>query len=85
MSNGSQHKKENIGSMFDSIAHRYDFLNHFLSLGIDRYWRRKAINLISLSHRKCEILDVATGTGDLALAAMRLDPVHITGIDISLK
>lgn len=85
MSKGSQHKKESIGSMFDSIAHRYDFLNHFLSLGIDRYWRRKAVKLISLTHRKCEILDVATGTGDLAIAAMKLDPVHITGIDISMK
>lgn len=85
MSNGSSHKKENIGSMFDSIAHSYDFLNHFLSLGIDRYWRRKAVNLISLTHRKCKILDVATGTGDLAIAAVKLDPVRITGIDISMK
>jgi demethylmenaquinone methyltransferase/2-methoxy-6-polyprenyl-1,4-benzoquinol methylase len=85
MNKGSKHKKESIGSMFDSIAHGYDFLNHFLSLGIDRYWRREAINLISLTHTKCEILDVATGTGDLAIAAMKLDPVHITGIDISLK
>jgi len=85
MSNGSQHKTGNIGSMFDSIAHRYDFLNHFLSLGIDRYWRRKAVNLISVTHRNCDILDVATGTGDMAIAAMKLDPVHITGIDISPK
>jgi len=82
---GTSCKKENIGSMFDSIAHSYDFLNHFLSLGIDRCWRRKAIGRVSLTHRNCEILDVATGTGDLALAAMKLEPVSITGIDISGK
>lgn len=85
MRKGTNYKKENIGSMFDSIAHSYDFLNHFLSLGVDKYWRQKAIGRISLTHRNCEILDVATGTGDLALAAMKLEPVSITGIDISGK
>lgn len=85
MRKGAHYKKENVGSMFDSIAHRYDFLNHFLSLGTDRYWRRKAIGKVALTHRKCEILDVATGTGDLAIAAMKLEPVRITGIDISGK
>lgn len=85
MSKGTNYKRGNVGSMFDSIAHSYDFLNHFLSFGIDRYWRRKAIGKVSLTHRNCEILDVATGTGDLALAAMKLEPVSITGIDISGK
>ncbi len=85
MSKVTNYKKENVGSMFDSIAHSYDFLNHFLSFGIDRYWRRKAIGKVSLTHSNCEILDVATGTGDLALAAMKLEPVSITGIDISGK
>jgi len=69
--------------MFDSIANSYDFLNHFLSFGIDRIWRRKAIRIISEAYKNPKILDVATGTGDLAIAAMRIDPIHITGIDIS--
>jgi demethylmenaquinone methyltransferase/2-methoxy-6-polyprenyl-1,4-benzoquinol methylase len=77
--------KSAIGSMFDDIAFRYDFLNHLLSFGIDRLWRKKAIAVISEIHKNPRILDVATGTGDLAVAAMKLDPEHITGIDISLK
>jgi demethylmenaquinone methyltransferase/2-methoxy-6-polyprenyl-1,4-benzoquinol methylase len=77
--------KATIGSMFDDIALRYDFLNHLLSFGIDRFWRRKAIKVISETHKNPRILDVATGTGDLAIAALKLDPVHITGIDISQK
>lgn len=78
-------KKKAVESMFDSIAWRYDFLNHFLSLGIDRLWRKKAIRLIGKSHKPEFILDVATGTGDLAIAAMKLNPLKITGIDISEK
>ena len=78
-------KKAAVGSMFDEIAHSYDFLNHFLSFGIDRLWRRKAIKIISQTHKQCNILDVATGTGDLAIDALKLDPSHITGIDISEK
>ncbi len=74
-----------IGSMFDDIAFRYDFLNHLLSFGIDRFWRKRAIKIISETHITPRILDIATGTGDLAIAAMKLDPVHITGIDISPK
>jgi len=76
-------KKAAVESMFDSIAWRYDFLNHFLSFGIDRLWRRRAIKIISKSHKNPNILDVATGTGDLAIASMKLKPVKITGIDIS--
>jgi demethylmenaquinone methyltransferase/2-methoxy-6-polyprenyl-1,4-benzoquinol methylase len=72
--------------MFDSIAEHYDFLNHFLSFGIDRSWRKKAIREISLiDPHPSKILDVATGTGDLAIEAMKLNPDHITGIDISEK
>ena len=76
----------NTGPMFDSIALHYDFLNHLLSFGIDKSWRRKAIREISLINpHPSKILDVATGTGDLAIAALKLDPGHITGIDISGK
>ncbi len=71
--------------MFDSIAWRYDFLNHLLSFGIDRSWRKRAISIISETHKNPNIIDVATGTGDLAFDAVKLDPVKITGIDISEK
>ena len=77
-------KKEQVADMFDNISGHYDFLNHFLSLGIDRLWRRRAIRLLrSLQPKK--ILDIATGTGDLAIAALKLDPDHVTGVDISNK
>jgi demethylmenaquinone methyltransferase / 2-methoxy-6-polyprenyl-1,4-benzoquinol methylase len=78
-------KREVVESMFDSIAWRYDFLNHFLSFGIDRLWRKRAIKIISKSYKNPNILDVATGTGDLAVAALKLNPSKVTGIDISLK
>ncbi len=78
-------KKASVESMFDSIAWRYDFLNHFLSFNFDRQWRRKAIKVISKSCKSPDIIDVATGTGDLALAAMKLNPSKISGIDISHK
>ncbi|MCX6300816.1 MAG: bifunctional demethylmenaquinone methyltransferase/2-methoxy-6-polyprenyl-1,4-benzoquinol methylase UbiE [Bacteroidia bacterium] len=81
----NQDNKSGIGSMFDDIALRYDFLNHLLSFGIDHFWRRKAIKVVSETYKNPRILDVATGTGDLAIAALKLDPVHITGIDISQK
>lgn len=78
----SQEKKTQIAKMFNNIAWRYDFLNHFLSFGTDHYWRRKAINLLKKEKPKF-ILDIATGTADLALAAMKLNPEKIYGIDIS--
>jgi len=75
-------KKEMVRQMFNSIAHRYDFLNHFLSFGIDRLWRKKAMKIIRrLPHKT--ILDVATGTGDMSILASRLDTTTIVGIDIS--
>jgi demethylmenaquinone methyltransferase/2-methoxy-6-polyprenyl-1,4-benzoquinol methylase len=77
--------KEFIGPMFDSIAWRYDLLNHLLSLGIDRLWRRKAISRIPLRYENPRIIDIATGTGDFAIEAMKLHPSQITGIDISEK
>jgi demethylmenaquinone methyltransferase / 2-methoxy-6-polyprenyl-1,4-benzoquinol methylase len=75
-------KKEQVARMFDNISHRYDFLNHFLSLGIDKHWRRKAIRLL-VPHNPRIILDVATGTGDFALQALTLKPEQIIGVDIS--
>jgi demethylmenaquinone methyltransferase/2-methoxy-6-polyprenyl-1,4-benzoquinol methylase len=75
-------KKDQVAKMFNSISHRYDFLNHFLSLGIDRMWRKKAVKLLA-PFKPGLILDVATGTGDFALETLSLKPSHITGIDIS--
>lgn len=75
-------KKEQIEEMFDSIAPRYDLLNRVLSMGIDQGWRRKAVSLIEPYHPK-EILDMATGTADLALLATRLDPTRVVGVDLS--
>ncbi len=74
-----------VGPMFDSIAGSYDFLNHFLSFGTDRYWRRKAIKTLVDRYKDPAILDVATGTADLAISALKLIPRKITGIDISEK
>ncbi len=75
-------KKEQVAEMFNDISGKYDFLNHFFSLGIDHIWRRKAISAIAPVHPK-KILDVATGTGDLAIAAVKLHPDQITGVDIA--
>jgi demethylmenaquinone methyltransferase/2-methoxy-6-polyprenyl-1,4-benzoquinol methylase len=76
-------KKEQIAAMFNDIAFRYDFLNHFMSLGIDVLWRKKALKQLKTLQPK-HMLDVATGTGDFAIMANQiLHPDHITGIDIS--
>ena len=78
----SSAKKQQVAKMFISISDRYDFLNHFLSLGIDILWRRKAISLLKEIQPKV-ILDVATGTGDFSIEALRLKPQKIIGVDIS--
>ena len=79
----SESKKKQVEKMFDKIAFRYDFLNRFLSAGIDIGWRKKAIKLL-LPAKPERILDVATGTGDFALTSYEiLKPGKITGIDIS--
>lgn len=76
-------KKKQVENMFDKIAFRYDFLNRFLSAGIDVGWRKKAINKL-VSAKPENILDVATGTGDFAITSYEiLKPKKITGIDIS--
>jgi|TARA_B110000879_G_scaffold115991_1_gene154277 demethylmenaquinone methyltransferase/2-methoxy-6-polyprenyl-1,4-benzoquinol methylase len=75
-------KKEQVAEMFDNIAHKYDFLNHILSMGIDILWRKKAIQLLK-PYKPKQILDIATGTGDFALEALALNPDKIIGADIS--
>ncbi len=68
--------------LFDSIAYRYDLLNHLLSGGVDFYWRRRAVeHLVSLQPKV--ILDVATGTADFAIATLRLHPERVVGVDIA--
>jgi len=79
-----EQKKQQVEQMFDHIAPKYDFLNHFLSLGIDRLWRKTAIRILS-GYKSDYILDVATGTGDFAIAASKLKPVKIVGYDISAQ
>src|SRR5437870_2582595 len=75
---------ERISGMFDAIAGRYDFLNHFLSAGIDRRWRRRAVASLALTGRE-RVLDLCTGTGDLAIAALRARPgaAFVVGVDFA--
>ena len=81
--NASGDKKEQVKQMFDNISDKYDFLNHFLSLGIDKLWRKKIIHLMK-PNRPTRILDVATGTGDLLLLqAQKLRPKRLVGLDLS--
>lgn len=75
-------KKEQVATMFDNIAPKYDFLNQLLSMGIHKGWRRKAVNLLKEVQPK-NILDIATGTGDFAIEAMKLNPDKVVGVDIS--
>lgn len=75
-------KKEEVAEMFDNISAKYDFLNHFLSLGIDKLWRKKAIKMLRPVEPK-RIIDLATGTGDFAIAALKLNPDEVIGVDIS--
>ncbi len=75
-------KKTRIVKMFNNISTRYDLLNHVLSFGIDTIWRRKAIRMLAPFEPQT-ILDAATGTGDLAIAACRIKPKKVIGIDIT--
>src|SRR5882757_1786739 len=87
----NEEKKSYVRAMFSDIAKRYDFLNHFLSFGMDYYWRRKAVKIIkkhfdnqpsTIDHR--QILDIACGTGDLSFEILRQIPnASITGIDLA--
>lgn len=75
-------KNQQVAKMFDAISGRYDFLNSLLSAGIHKGWRKKCVKLLEAKLPK-SILDVATGTGDFAIACAALKPDKITGIDIS--
>ena len=78
-------KRDHVEAMFDEIAPRYDLLNRLLSFGIDRGWRRKAVALLgdALDGRPERLLDVATGTADLAIEALSLGAREVVGVDIS--
>ncbi len=80
--NSDRSKKEEVAEMFNNISGRYDFLNHFLSLGIDNLWRARAVKELREINPK-KILDIATGTGDFAIANLKLKPEEVVGIDIS--
>lgn len=76
-------EKELVKEMFDDIAPKYDFLNHFLSFGIDKSWRKKAVKMLKDSSPE-HVLDVATGTGDFAIRLNKDLGSKVTGIDISV-
>jgi demethylmenaquinone methyltransferase/2-methoxy-6-polyprenyl-1,4-benzoquinol methylase len=78
-------KAEDIEKMFDAVAPRYDLLNRILSFGIDRYWRTRAVRLLA-DEQPTRVLDVATGTADLAIKAERtLHPREVVGVDLSAE
>lgn len=80
--NQNSSKKEQVATMFNNISKRYDLLNHLLSLGIDIYWRKQAIQMLKPENPK-NILDIATGTGDFAIEALAIKPDKVIGVDIS--
>ena len=77
-------KKSQVRRIFDSISHRYDFLNHFLSAGVDFYWRKKAIKFSGMSSES-KLLDIACGTGDFAITAKKFGVEKIFGADLSFN
>ena len=77
-------RKRAVRDMFNAIARRYDLLNHLLSAGVDIYWRRRALSLVRHEAPR-RLLDVATGTGDFAIAARRLGAERIVAADVALE
>ena len=75
-------KKKFVRKMFDDISPRYDFLNHFLSLGTDIYWRKKFIKKLDIDNDTI-VLDVACGTGDVCFEILKHHDITVTGLDIS--
>ena len=80
--NSEQSKRDQVEEMFDNISPRYDLLNHLLSANVDKIWRRRSIKKLR-TYQPTNILDIATGTGDFAIAATKIRGTKITGIDIS--
>ncbi len=80
--NSDLSKKAQVAQMFDNISEKYDFLNHFLSMGIDVGWRKKVVKIIG-EQNPDSILDIATGTGDLAIMMSELNAKKIVGLDLS--
>ena len=78
----SASKKEEVRSMFDNIAGKYDFLNRILSLRIDVAWRNRAVRILK-TYKPVHVLDVACGTGDFSIAALKSGAKQVTGVDIS--
>ena len=83
MTSNNKGKKEQVRTMFNDIAPKYDLLNHVLSMGIDIQWRKKVRRLLATIEPK-RILDIATGTGDLAIELAKLKPREIVGADIAV-
>ena len=81
----NEEKRKAVTLMFNAIARHYDFLNRLLSFGMDRYWRKKAVRIIARKYENPYILDVATGTADLAIAAVKMAGATVVGMDISEK
>jgi demethylmenaquinone methyltransferase / 2-methoxy-6-polyprenyl-1,4-benzoquinol methylase len=77
-------KKNEVRAMFNNIARNYDFLNHFLSFGIDVLWRKKLIKLLR-GYQPASVLDIATGTGDLAIMAAKSGANNVVGIDLAAQ
>ena len=75
-------KKNKVKNIFDSIAFKYDFLHHLLSFGVDKYWRKKALKLSKINSESI-LLDIACGTGDVAIEARKLGAQKIYGADFS--
>lgn len=82
--NNNTSKKIEVRAMFNNIARNYDFLNHFLSFGIDVLWRKRLINELS-KYEPNSILDIATGTGDLAIMASKTNASKILGVDLATQ
>jgi demethylmenaquinone methyltransferase / 2-methoxy-6-polyprenyl-1,4-benzoquinol methylase len=80
--NSRESKKRQVEEMFDNISGKYDFLNHSLSLNLDKYWRKVAVSTLR-NLPLASLLDVATGTGDMIKPALKLKPERIVGIDLS--
>jgi demethylmenaquinone methyltransferase/2-methoxy-6-polyprenyl-1,4-benzoquinol methylase len=77
-------KKQYVKQMFEDISHRYDLFNHLSSFGIDIYWRKKLVNTLDVSDGGL-VLDVATGTGDVAFAVRKKYDVHVIGLDYAFN